>query len=102
MARAAVIAVIGAGDAPPDVLELALETGREIGARGATLVCGGRGGVMEAAARGAHERGGHTNRIPPGYDQDSANPFIEIARATRMGRARHVILVPRPHPVTSP
>ncbi len=69
MVRAAVIAVIGAGDAPPGVLELALETGREIAARGATLVCGGRGGVMEAAARGARERGGHTIGILPGYDK---------------------------------
>ena len=93
MARAAVIAVIGAGDAPPEVLELALETGREIAARGATLVCGGRGGVMEAAARGAHERGGHTVGILPGYDKDGANRYIEFAVATGMGEARNVIVV---------
>ncbi len=93
MTRAAVIAVIGAGDAPPGVLELALETGREIAARGATLVCGGRGGVMQAAARGARERGGHTIGILPGYDKGSANPYIEFAIATGMGEARNAIVV---------
>jgi len=93
MVRTAVIAVIGAGDAPPGVLELALETGREIAARGASLVCGGRGGVMEAAARGARERGGHTIGILPGYDTRSANPYIEFAIATGMGEARNAIVV---------
>jgi uncharacterized protein (TIGR00725 family) len=93
MARAAAIAVIGAGDAPPEVLELALEAGREIANRGALLICGGRGGVMEAAARGARERGGHTVGILPGYDRDSANPAIEFAIATGMGEARNAIVV---------
>lgn len=93
MARTVVIAVIGAGDAPPDVLDLARETGSEIAARGATLVCGGRGGVMEAAARGARERGGHTIGILPGYEQGSANPYIEFAIATGMGEARNAIVI---------
>jgi len=93
MARGAAIAVIGAGDAPPEVLELALEAGREIANRGALLICGGRGGVMEAAARGARERGGHTVGILPGYDRDSANPAIEFAIATGMGEARNAIVV---------
>ncbi len=93
MARVPAIAVIGASDAPPDVLELALETGREIAERGATLICGGRGGVMEAAARGARERGGHTVGILPSYDRDSANPAIEFAIATGMGEARNAIVV---------
>src|SRR5260370_40456055 len=95
MARAAVIAVIGAGDAPPDVLELALESGREIAARGATLVCGGRGGGMEAAARGARERGGHTIGILPGYDQETPNPVIQFAVAPREGEAREGVVVAR-------
>jgi uncharacterized protein (TIGR00725 family) len=93
MKRAAVIAVIGAGEAPPEVLDLAQETGRQIAAHGATLVCGGRGGVMEAAARGARERDGHTIGILPGYDQHSANPAIEFAIATGMGEARNAIVV---------
>jgi uncharacterized protein (TIGR00725 family) len=93
MARAPVIAVIGAGDAPADVLELARHAGAEIAARGATLVCGGRGGVMAAAARGARERGGHTIGILPGYDATEANPHIEFAIATGMGEARNAIVV---------
>ena len=93
MAQAPAIAVIGAGDAPPDVLELSLEAGREIAVRGATLICGGRGGVMEAAARGARERGGHTIGILPSYHRSSANPAIEFAIATGMGEARNAIVV---------
>jgi uncharacterized protein (TIGR00725 family) len=93
MARAPVIAVIGAGDAPADVLELAREAGAEIAARGATLVCGGRGGVMAAAARGARERGGHTIGILPGYDADAANPYIEFVIATGMGEARNAVVI---------
>lgn len=93
MERAPAIAVIGAGDALPQILELALEAGREIAARGAILICGGRGGVMEAAARGARERGGHTVGILPSYDRKSANPAIEFAIATGMGEARNAIVV---------
>lgn len=93
MTRAPAIAVIGAGDAPPEVLQLALQAGREIAAHGATLICGGRAGVMEAAARGACERGGRTIGILPGYDRDCANPAIEFAIATGMGEARNVIVV---------
>jgi uncharacterized protein (TIGR00725 family) len=87
------IAVIGAGDAPEDLRELAFAVGREIAARGAILVCGGRGGVMEAAAHGARSAGGHTIGILPGYDRDGANPHIEFPIATGIGEARNVIVV---------
>ena len=87
------IAVIGAGDAPADVCALAFEVGRAIGTRGAVLVCGGRGGVMEAAARGARTAGGHTIGILATYDRHSANPHIEFAIATGMGQARNAIVV---------
>lgn len=93
MARAPVIAVIGSGQAPADVIDLALQAGAEIAARGAVLVCGGRGGVMAAAARGARERGGHTIGILPGYDANDANSHIEFALATGMGQARNAIVV---------
>ncbi len=93
MARAPVIAVIGAGDAPADVLELARQTGTEIAARGATLVCGGRSGVMAAASQGARERAGHTIGILPGYDAADANPHVEFVIATGMGEARNAIVV---------
>ena len=48
---------------------------------------------MEAAARGARERGGHTLGILPGYDKRSANPYIDFAIATGMGEARNAIVV---------
>ncbi|HUY38755.1 MAG TPA: TIGR00725 family protein [Candidatus Binataceae bacterium] len=92
MKRGLQIAVIGAGDASADLLELARAIGRELAARGATLVCGGRGGVMEAAAHGARERGGHTIGIIPSFDHGQANPHIEFVIATGMGEARNAIV----------
>lgn len=93
MKRAPVIAVIGAGEAPPDVIELARAVGAEIAARGAVLICGGRGGVMAAAAQGARERGGHTIGILPSYDRNQANAHIEFAIASGMGEARNAIII---------
>lgn len=94
MVRRPAIAVIGGGDgASVEVLELAHKVGAEIGAHGATLICGGRSGVMEAAARGAFERGAHTIGILPGYDHGAANPHIEFAIATGMGEARNAVVI---------
>ena len=91
--RPPTIAVIGAGDAPPDVLALAEKVGRAIAARGAWLVCGGLGGVMEAAARGARDSGGRTIGILPGGDRRAANAWIEVPIATGLGEARNTIVV---------
>ena len=93
MAHQPVIAVIGAGDAPADVRALAFEVGCEIAAHKAVLVCGGLGGVMEAAAQGARERGGHTIGILPGYNRQAANRYIEFSVATGMGEARNAIVI---------
>lgn len=93
MRRRPAIAVIGAGAAPAELLELAYQVGAEIGAHGATLVCGGRGGVMEAAARGARERGAHTIGVLPGFDHGGANPHIEFVIATGMGEARNAVVI---------
>jgi uncharacterized protein (TIGR00725 family) len=94
MQRRPAIAVIGGGDgASVEVLELAHQVGIEIGAHGATLICGGRGGVMEASARGASERGAHTIGILPGYEHGAANPYIEFAIATGMGEARNAVVI---------
>jgi uncharacterized protein (TIGR00725 family) len=93
MERPPAIAVIGGSEASAEVLDLAYHVGAEIGARGATLVCGGRGGVMEAAAHGARERGGHTVGILPGFDHRDANPYIEFVVATGVGEARNAIVV---------
>ena len=93
MAAEPVIAVIGAGDANAELRALAFEVGRELGARKAVLVCGGLGGVMEAAARGAREHGGHTIGILPGYNRQAANRYIEFAVATGMGEARNAVVI---------
>ena len=88
------IAVIG-GDssAPRAVLPLAEAIGREIARRGHVLVCGGRGGVMEAACRGAREAGGHTIGVLPGPDRGDMNPHVEFPLVTDLGAARNVIVV---------
>ena len=87
------IAIVGAGDASAPVCDLAYAAGLAVARRGASLICGGRGGVMAAAARGAQSAGGMTIGILPGYDRHEANPNIEIAIATGMGEARNAIVV---------
>ncbi|HUT54652.1 MAG TPA: TIGR00725 family protein [bacterium] len=91
--RRPVIAVCGAGAAGPELDELAARVGEAIAEAGAVLVCGGLGGVMEAAARGAREAGGLTIGILPGSDTGEANAWIEAAVATDMGPARNAIIV---------
>lgn len=93
MAPRIAIAVIGAGEAPAEVCALAREAGRRIAERAAVLICGGRSGVMEAAAAGAREAGGHTIGVLPSYDRSSANKHIEFAIATGMGQTRNAIVV---------
>jgi uncharacterized protein (TIGR00725 family) len=86
------IGVIGAGEASKEVLELAEEVGKTIAKNGATLICGGLGGVMEAAARGAKEAGGMTVGILPGMDKSEANKYIDIKIVTAMSHARNAII----------
>ena len=88
-----IIAVIG-GDSPPrDALPKAEAVGREIAQRGHTMICGGRGGVMEAACRGAREAGGHTIGVLPGPDRGDMNEFVEFPVVTNLGAARNAIVV---------
>ena len=86
------IGVIGAAQPTAQGLALAESVGREIARRGAVLVCGGLGGVREAAARGAVEAGGEVVGVLPGPESASANPFVTIAIPTNMGHARNVII----------
>ena len=67
--------------------------GRGLAARGAVVVCGGLGGVMEAACRGAKEVGGHTVGILPGTDRAAANPFVDTVVPTGLGEARNALVV---------
>jgi uncharacterized protein (TIGR00725 family) len=88
-----VISVCGPNDATVHELELAERVGREIAAAGHALVCGGRGGVMEAACRGAKSAGGTTIGILPGYDAGEANRYVDHAICTGLGHARNAVVV---------
>ena len=89
-----IISVIGSSQPKSDEhLRLAEEVGRELAKRGVTLVCGGLGGVMEAACRGAKQSGGRTIGILPGRSPKDANPYVDIPIVTGMGYSRNVIVV---------
>jgi uncharacterized protein (TIGR00725 family) len=85
--------VVGPGEAGPEVVAAAETVGRVLAARGAILVCGGLGGAMEAACRGAREVGGITVGLLPGSDRAQANPYVDIALATGLGEARTALVV---------
>jgi uncharacterized protein (TIGR00725 family) len=87
------IAVIGAHDCTPAGYEAGVTIGRRLAERGAVVVCGGRGGIMEAAARGAREAGGVTIALLPGEDPAEANPFIDHPLPTGLGIARNALVV---------
>lgn len=87
------IAVIGPAACDQEVAALAYQVGQELARRGAVLVCGGRGGVMEAACQGAREVGGLTVGILPGVARDEANPYVDVPIVTGLGEARNAIVV---------
>ena len=87
------VAVCGGGVADSNGRELARETGRLLAEREAILICGGLGGVMAAAARGAKEAGGLTIGILPGTNKAAANPYIDLALATGLGHVRNTVIV---------
>src|SRR2546425_3207153 len=87
------IAVIGAGQCDSQTTALAEEVGRRLAGAGAIVVCGGLGGVMEAACRGAKSAGGLTIGILPGADRADANPWVDIAIPTGLGEARNILVV---------
>jgi len=92
MQRRRIIGVIGAGEATAAGCAVAREVGRRIAEAGAVLVCGGLGGVREAAAQGCSEAGGLVLGILPGGEAVAANPYVGIAVPTNMGHARNVII----------
>jgi uncharacterized protein (TIGR00725 family) len=87
------VAVIGGSRPGREALEQAFEVGRLLAEGRAVLVCGGLGGVMEAAARGARTAGGLTIGILPGADTRDANPSIDIPVATGLGYTRNSLVV---------
>lgn len=86
------IGVIGAGNCSSETRALAEAVGKEIAKKGAVLLCGGLGGVMEAAACGAKLEGGTTIGILPGTCREDANPWIDMAILSGMGHARNALI----------
>lgn len=87
------ISVIGSAESNHELLPLAREVGRVVAAQDAVLICGGLGGIMEAAAQGAKENGGLTVGILPDYEKESANPYIDIVLPSGLRHARNVLVV---------
>jgi uncharacterized protein (TIGR00725 family) len=84
---------VGPGEASAEEQAVAADVGRFLARRGAVVVCGGLGGVMEAACRGAREEGGTAVGILPGFDRGAANPHVSVAIATGLGEARNALVV---------
>lgn len=87
------IAVIGGGQPSRREAQLAEEVGRELAKQGVILVCGGLGGVMESACKGAQSEGGVTIGILPGESRQAANPYVQIPIVTGIGHARNLAVV---------
>jgi uncharacterized protein (TIGR00725 family) len=87
------VGVAGATTPSPEDEAVAEQVGRLLAERGAVVVCGGLGGVMEAACRGARGAGGRTVGILPGVDRSEANPFVDVAIPTGLGEARNALVV---------
>jgi uncharacterized protein (TIGR00725 family) len=89
----AYVAVVGSGEPEPSTDALAEEVGRALAERGAIVVCGGLGGVMEAACRGARAAGGLTVGLLPGSSRAAANPHVVVALPTGLGEIRNALIV---------
>jgi uncharacterized protein (TIGR00725 family) len=87
------VAVCGSGEATTQEEAWAEEVGRLIAEAGAVLVCGGLGGVMDAAAKGCEAAGGVSIGILPGEGRDSASPHLAVSIPTGLGEARNALVV---------
>ncbi len=92
MSRKKIIAVIGGRNADKDLLLKAEEVGRLIAGQKAVLVCGGLGGVMEHACKGAKAAGGMTVGILPQDEKGHENQYVDVPIATGLGVGRNVII----------
>jgi len=93
MGKKKFVAVIGGSQCSKKEAKLAEEVGRQLARRGAILVCGGLGGIMKAACKGASAEGGTTIGIIPSNDRQAANQYVQIPIVTGLGEARNVIVV---------
>jgi len=88
-----IVSVIGAGTCDKEISDIAEEVGRLVARKGAILVTGGLGGVMEAASKGAKEAGGITVGILPGFSKNEANQYVQIPIPTGLSHARNILVV---------
>ena len=86
------VALIGPGDAGPHECEAAYAIAAGLAAAGLTVICGGRGGVMQAAAQGASEAGGIVIGLLPEEDTSAANPYLSVALPTGIGEMRNALI----------
>jgi hypothetical protein len=87
------VAVVGPGEATADESDAAEQVGAGLARAGAVVVCGGLGGVMAAACRGAYDAGGMTIAILPGPDRGAANQWARVVIPTGMGEMRNALVV---------
>ncbi|WP_128476524.1 TIGR00725 family protein [Halorussus pelagicus] len=87
------VSVIGGSTVTESEAKTAERVGRRLAENGHTVVCGGLGGVMKAACRGASEEGGRTIGVLPGEDRAAANPYVDVPVATGLGHARNALVV---------
>ena len=87
------VAVCGPDPCSEEVARQAEEIGRGLARAGAIMVCGGLGGTMEAAARGALAEGGLAVGLLPGSTRADANPHLSVAIPTGMGEMRNALIV---------
>jgi uncharacterized protein (TIGR00725 family) len=86
------IGVIGPGDGDVRVCDAAYLIAQRFAQCGLSIVCGGRGGVMQAAARGAYEAGGTVIGLLPENDDHAANAYLSVAIPTGMGEMRNALI----------
>ena len=91
--RKPVIAVVGAGKCSKKLRDMAAEVGKYVAENGGVIVCGGLGGIMEGAARGAKEAGGATIGILPTENKDDANEYIDYVIPSGFGEARNMLVI---------
>jgi uncharacterized protein (TIGR00725 family) len=87
------VSVIGGSTVTDEQYDTARTLGAILAQHGHDIVCGGRGGVMEAVCRGAGAHGGHTIGILPGGDREAANEFVDTVIVTGLGNARNALVV---------
>ncbi len=87
-----IVGVVGPGDCDAALARVAEEVGRHLAQHGLAVLTGGRGGVMEAACRGAKSAGGLTLGILPGARRGEANPYVDVPLPTGLGEARNAIV----------